>query len=499
CGVRPVAVVGHSQGEVAAACVAGVLSLEDAARLIAVRSRLIAGLAGDGGMLAVALPEARTADLLASRWAGRVGIAAVNGPASVVVSGERGALAEVEAACAADGVHARWVSVGYAAHSPRVDALRAPMLEELAGLRPGRGEIAFHSSVTGEREDGTALGAGYWFDNLRRPVLFERAVRGLHGRGHTAFIEISPHPVLALGLRQTVEDASGVPGAAVLGTLRREEGGADRFLTALAEAHVAGVDVDWAAVYRGSAARVDLPTYAFQHRRYWLDPGRVGEGGSVPVSAPSDGDAPLDEGTSGADSGARLRAAVEALAPVEREAVLLELVRDHTARALGHAGAADVEPRRGFMDAGVDSLTAMRLRDRINAATGLRLPTTAVFEHATPVALAERIGELLADVADASGIPADLDRLEAALSAPDMDEEERARTVERLRRIVADHDPADASRASSADGAADAAGGVRGASEAGSDAGGAPGADRDVRDASDDELFDLICEEFGIS
>ncbi|MFC4565726.1 SDR family NAD(P)-dependent oxidoreductase [Nocardiopsis mangrovi] len=288
CGVRPVAVVGHSQGEVAAACVAGVLSLEDAARLIAVRSRLIAELAGTGAMTAVSLSE-EDADRFLERWAGRVGIAAVNGPASVVVSGERGALAEVEAACAARGVLARRVPVTFAAHSPRVDALRAPMLEELAGLRPGRGEIAFHSSVTGEREDGTALDAGYWFDNLRRPVLFAAAVRALRERGYAAFIEVGPHPVVEAGMRRTLAELDAP--AAVLPTLRRDEGGPDRFLTALAEAHVAGVDVDWAAVHGGSAVGVDLPTYAFEHRNYWLDPSPAG--GAAPRAGVGGTDHPL--------------------------------------------------------------------------------------------------------------------------------------------------------------------------------------------------------------
>ncbi|MFC3998999.1 SDR family NAD(P)-dependent oxidoreductase, partial [Nocardiopsis sediminis] len=273
CGVRPAAVVGHSQGEIAAACFAGALSLEDAARLVAVRSRLIAELAGTGAMTSVALPEEEAARML-ERWGGRAGIAAVNGPSSVVLSGDSAALAEVEEACAARGVLARRVPVSFASHSPHVDALRAPMLEELSGLRPRRGEIAFHSSVSGEREDGTALDAGYWFANLRRPVLFAAAVRALHDRGYTAFIEVGAHPVAESGMRQTLAEQDGP--AAVLTTLRRGEGGPDRFLSALAEAHVAGVEVDWAAVHGGPAVGVDLPTYAFEHRNYWLDASPAG-------------------------------------------------------------------------------------------------------------------------------------------------------------------------------------------------------------------------------
>ncbi|WP_285711120.1 acyltransferase domain-containing protein, partial [Microtetraspora sp. NBRC 16547] len=176
-GVEPSAVVGHSQGEIAAACVAGVLSLEDGARVVALRSRALLGVSGSGGMVSVAAPVERVAGWL-ERWRGRVGIAAVNGPGSVVLSGAVAALDEVLGWCAGQGVRARRIAVDYASHSPLVESLEEDLAEVLAPVRPGRGSVPFVSSVTGGVVDGAGLDAGYWWRNLREPVRFDRAVAG---------------------------------------------------------------------------------------------------------------------------------------------------------------------------------------------------------------------------------------------------------------------------------------------------------------------------------
>ncbi|MGW1786296.1 SDR family NAD(P)-dependent oxidoreductase, partial [Streptomyces sp. NPDC002143] len=272
-GVEPAAVVGHSQGEVAAACVAGGLSLEDGARVVAVRSRLVLEkLSGRGGMVSVALPVAEAEERLA-RFDGRVGIAAVNGPSSVVVSGEPEALDELLAGCEADGVRARRIAVDYASHSAQVDALNEDLMAELADIRPVSSSVAFYSTVSGERMDTAGLDAAYWVRNLRERVLFEPVIRALVDRGSAVFVESSPHPVLAMAIQESLESVGG----SVVGSLRREDGGAERFLTSLAEAYVAGAPVDWSVLYAGSGARrVDLPTYAFQHQRYWLEGVSVG-------------------------------------------------------------------------------------------------------------------------------------------------------------------------------------------------------------------------------
>ncbi|MEU9632607.1 type I polyketide synthase [Streptomyces luteogriseus] len=287
-GVEPAAVVGHSQGEVAAACVAGGLSLEDGARVVAVRSRLVREkLSGRGGMGSVSLPVAQVEERLA-RFEGRVGVAAVNGPSSVVVSGEVEALDALLAECEEAGVRARRIAVDYASHSAQVDALNDELLAELAHIEPRSSSVAFYSTVTGERFDTAGLDAGYWVTNLRERVRFEPVTRLLAELEHQVFVESSPHPVLTVAVAETGETADR-PVTAV-GSLRREEGGVQRLLTSLAEAYVAGAPVDWARAFDGTGARpVDLPTYAFQHQHYWLAdamlPGQSSGGTTDPVDA----------------------------------------------------------------------------------------------------------------------------------------------------------------------------------------------------------------------
>ncbi|MGW3014008.1 type I polyketide synthase, partial [Streptomyces sp. NPDC001219] len=266
-GVEPDAVVGHSQGEIAAACVAGALTLDDGARVVALRSRALTAVTGSGGMMSVQLPAETVRERLGP-WGERLSVAAVNGPASVVVSGAADALDELFAALTADGVQARKVSVDYGSHSAQVEPVRAQVLDALDGISPAAATIPFFSTVTGQWQDTTGLDPDYWYTNLRQTVRFEDAIRALVAAGHRAFIEVSPHPVLSGGLRDCV-DALGTD-AAVLGTLRRDDGGLRRLLTSLAEAHAQGVAVDWTAVYASTGARrVDLPTYPFQRARYW--------------------------------------------------------------------------------------------------------------------------------------------------------------------------------------------------------------------------------------
>ncbi|MEV4316930.1 SDR family NAD(P)-dependent oxidoreductase [Actinocrispum sp. NPDC049592] len=247
-GVEPAAVIGHSQGEIAAACVAGALSLGDAAKVVALRSKAIKAIAGKGGMMSVALPAA---DFPLKDG---ISIAAINGPTSTVVSGDPEALQELKAECDAKEIRARIIPVDYASHSAHVEDIRDDVLTELAGIKPVAAGIPFHSTLTGELIDTTELDAGYWYRNLRHTVLFDQVVQQYPD---ALFIECSPHPVLVPGIQD----------AAAIGTLRRDEGGWTRVLTSFAEAHVHGVEIDWQV--KGN--QVDLPTYPFQRKRYWLD------------------------------------------------------------------------------------------------------------------------------------------------------------------------------------------------------------------------------------
>ncbi|MEZ0090843.1 type I polyketide synthase [Streptacidiphilus sp. EB129] len=283
-GVRPDAVVGHSQGEVAAAVVAGALTLEDGARVVALRSRAQLTLSGTGAMASVALSAAAARQRLA-RWPGRLSVAAVNGPESVVVSGDPAAVAELLAACGTEGVGARPVSADVAGHSGHMDVLKEGLVEALAGIRPRTSEVPFHSTVTGGLLDTVALDAGYWFRNMRETVDFDAAVRSLLARDHRVFLEISPHPVLAVPVQGVLDDL-GQQDCLVAGTLRREDGGLRRMLASLAEAYVHGVPVDWSPAFAEHRPRlVDLPSYAFQNRRFWLQPTGPAVAGGDPADA----------------------------------------------------------------------------------------------------------------------------------------------------------------------------------------------------------------------
>jgi acyl transferase domain-containing protein/NADPH:quinone reductase-like Zn-dependent oxidoreductase len=276
-GVVPDAVVGHSQGEIAAACVAGVLSLADGARVVALRSRALAGLAGSGGMVSVAAPEAEVAGWL-GRWPG-LSVAAVNGPSAVVVSGDNAALDGLAGFCEQRGVRARRVEVDYASHCGLVDPVAGEVAAALAGIRPGRGDVPVFSTVTGDWADGGAMDGGYWWRNLREPVRFADAVTALAGQGFGVFVEASPHPVLVTGVQESLEAAGAL--AAVTGTLRRGEGGMDRLADSLARVWTHGGAVDWAALLPGGQ-RAGLPTYAFQRQRYWLPSGPAPAGPGDP-------------------------------------------------------------------------------------------------------------------------------------------------------------------------------------------------------------------------
>ncbi|MCX5078213.1 type I polyketide synthase [Streptomyces sp. NBC_00424] len=268
-GVRPDAVVGHSQGEIAAACVAGALSLEDAARVVTLRSQAIRALAGRGGMVSVALPVDEVRRRL-ERWAGDIDVAAINGPASTVVSGGARALDELQAAFEADGVRTWRIPVDYASHSPHVDEIRDQVLDLLTPIRPRSGEVPFYSTVTGQRIDTTALDADYWFRNLRNTVEFEAATRLLLEDGHDVFIECSPHPVLAPGVQETI-DSTHTPAHSV-GTLRRHNGDLAAFLRSTGEAFTAGAVDRWNLADQNRGGHVTLPSYPFERTRYWLTP-----------------------------------------------------------------------------------------------------------------------------------------------------------------------------------------------------------------------------------
>jgi acyl transferase domain-containing protein/acyl carrier protein len=292
CGIEPSAVVGHSQGEIAAAYIAGGLSLEDAARVVTLRSRILARLAGQGSIVSVALGVSDVEARL-SRWNGRLSVASVNGPSSVGIAGDSAAVRELLEALEGEGVRAREIPSTVASHSANVESLQVEAIELLSAITPRSAEVPFYSTVTGGVLDTCQLDGEYWYRNMRQTVRLESVTHALLGEGMRVFLEVSPHSVLTVPILETVEDVLGQEsGAIVVGSLRRNEGAVRRFFGSLAELWVAGTAVDWNRLYvapRGQ--RVHLPGYAFQRKRYWLDGsmaggGDVGSAGQVPADHP---------------------------------------------------------------------------------------------------------------------------------------------------------------------------------------------------------------------
>ncbi|WUI04265.1 SDR family NAD(P)-dependent oxidoreductase [Spirillospora sp. NBC_00431] len=422
-GVEPDAVVGHSQGEIAAAHVAGALTLDDAARIVTVRSRAWRTLAGHGGMVAVSLNADELRPRL-ERWDDRLSVAAVNGPGTAAVAGSPDALDELVRELKAEGIRARPIpGVDTAGHSPQVDALRDHLLDALAPVSPGPSAVPFYSTVTGGLLDTAQLDAAYWYRNMREPVEFERATRALIAAGHRVFVETSPHPMLTVSVQETLEDAEETrlrdePGgrSVTVGSLRRDEDVWQRVLTALAEVHVRGTAVSWPAVLEGHAARrVALPTYAFQRRRYWPD-----LSAAATVAAPAAASATIQAPGVGEEDPAEapsLSARLAGLSRADAERALLELLRTQVAIVLGHVTDEAVDIGRSFKDLGFDSASAVELRNRLATATGLRLPTGLLFAHPTPAALIRYLhAELTGAAPDAAGGTA-----EVAAQAPPVD------------------------------------------------------------------------------
>ncbi|GAA3893737.1 hypothetical protein GCM10022243_68230 [Saccharothrix violaceirubra] len=409
-GVRPDLVVGHSIGEFAAGHVAGIFPLADAVRMVAARGRLMHAVSAGGAMLAVEATE----DEVVPTLRGRVAVAAVNGPRSVVVSGDEDAVVAVGVLWAKRGRATKRLAVSCASHSPHMDSV-------VEGLRPVAARTAFQpprvtmvSTVTG-RPDAPVATAEYWAVQVRRPVRFLDAVRTAERLGATTMVEVGPDGVL------TALAAAGVDRAVPIAAVR--SGGDERrsVVTALGRLHARGVPVDWPAFFAGSGARVvDLPTYPFQRRRFWLE-----SAGADPVTTAVEVPVVADrEPVSLADR-------LGDLGPTERRAVTLEVVRAQAATVLGFGDPGAVEEHRSFRELGFDSLTSVELRNRLSALCGSRLPATAVFDHPTPAALTDHLlGAVLP-----SRVAAELDRLERVIG--DVSEADAAEIANRLRTLLA--------------------------------------------------------------
>ncbi|MCX4695649.1 beta-ketoacyl synthase N-terminal-like domain-containing protein [Streptomyces sp. NBC_01408] len=473
-GVRPDILAGHSLGELSAACVAGVLSVPQAAVLVAARGRLMHALPAVGAMVAVQATEEEVRAGLVGRE-GAVDIAALNGPSSVVLSGDADAVAEVAGHWAAQGRKTNRLKVSHAFHSPHMDGMLEEFGRVAAVLSYGTPRIPIVSDVTGDLLGASeARDPEYWLAHIRRTVRFHDQIRRLQRYGVGAFVEVGPDTVLSTAGQSCLAAEPGGSVPLLVSTAHAERAEVSALLSALAALHTRGVAVDWRACFGDGPCAADLPTYAFQKQHYWpqgptgwrSDPARFGPD--------ADADAAADVGQGGRPEPgvkAALRvAAWRALPTGERHDALLRMVRTEAATVMGHDAPEAVEPERGFLDHGFDSLMTVKLRNRLVAETGRDLPTTLLFDHPTPGAVADYLltGLAEADTAPGLSLSDQLDRLEADLARLPAGDRQLARATERLKGMLAVHAPA---------------------RSAGSE-------DRDALDtATDDEMFELIEKE----
>lgn len=268
-GIVPAAIVGHSVGEVSAAYISGMLSLEDAVAVSYHRSRLQKKVSGQGKMLAVGLPVAQCEAIVERYGADRISIAAINSPSAITLSGSSETLQQIAAELESQEVFHRFLRVELAYHSPVMGVLRAELLDSLCGLKPQSPIVPLYSTVTGKRVDTACYDAAYWYDNIRQPVYFAKAIESLVGDGHSIFLEIGPHPVLGGSIKEVVS-ALNTRGK-VVASLKRMEPEQITMLRALGELYTAGSAPNWSRFYEHGGHYVHLPRYPWQREIYWSE------------------------------------------------------------------------------------------------------------------------------------------------------------------------------------------------------------------------------------
>jgi acyl transferase domain-containing protein/thioesterase domain-containing protein len=348
-GVRPDHLLGHSLGELTAAHVAGVLSLRDACALVAARGRLMQALPAGGAMAAIQASEAEITPTLGPA----VSLAAINGPASVVISGPAEDVLRAARLWSSQGRRTKQLQVSHAFHSALMDPIVAEFTAVAESLTYHPPTVPIISNLTGEPADLAT--PTYWTRQLRAPVRFLDGIRTLERAGTTTFLELGPTATLTAIGRQCLPDNP---------TLVPVTAEPRSFLRAMATLHVSGVDIHWAPIL-ATSRHVPLPTYPFQRKRFWASEELPSD---APEPAPTTG--PLD------------------------------LVREQVAAVLGYASTAEVDPEQTLAGLGLDSMAAVDLHKRLVAATGLDLPPTLLIENPTPAAVAQALDALCAPAPD---------------------------------------------------------------------------------------------------
>lgn len=438
-GLVATGVIGHSMGEVAAAHVAGCLDLRDAARVISARARLLPRLKGKGGMLVagLGLEEARQA---LRGYEDRVEVAAINGPGTVLLSGENTALDALLARISADGTFCRRVGVDFASHCSQVDELLPALRELLTELRPREGSLDFYSTVDGQRVEGARLDASYWSRNLRQMVRFAPTVSTLAEDQPTLFVEVSGHPVLS----PTFVSIS--PSSKCISTLRRDQPSRTALLACLAELHTEGLTLDWEAFHGSGGRCVDYPSHPWRQERHWFQAGtgpwrkeagapaqRVAAGDEVRAVVRDEFARLLDSFSSqlragGAAPGVTLAEArrapgpaetpgpsesgerLESLAPEARRERLTQQVHEEVARTLG-ISVSRLSRDRKLQEFGFTSMLTLMLRNWLRSQLRVALPSSV---HLPGMTVKEVTELVLASMEPSQPGPAEPPRAEVA-------------------------------------------------------------------------------------
>ncbi|MGA9994261.1 MAG: aminotransferase class III-fold pyridoxal phosphate-dependent enzyme, partial [Pyrinomonadaceae bacterium] len=392
-GIEPDAVVGHSMGEVAAAYVAGALSLKDAVRVICLRSQLMKRVSGQGAMAVVELPLDQARQLVAA-YDGRVSTAVSNSPISTVLSGEQSALEEILKRLEEQGVFCRFVKIDVASHSSQVEPLHADLLEALNGISPQPYSLSFYSAVDGALRD-EPLDAAYWWRNLREPVLFSTAIRHSLEDGHSLFLELSPHPSLSIALADCFKyfehDAS------VLPSMRRSKEELGVLLGSLGALYTNGHPFDWTKLSAKDARYVQLPNYQFKRERYWLEPAEscaprqangTGFAASLPQASQHDGSLTLQpEEPELMNQESHLQNVQPSTphepSPARKEKIFAE-VQSIVGRLL-EVNPSEIDAHTPFLEIGADSILLIEAIRTIENTYGVKLSIRQLFEELTTV------------------------------------------------------------------------------------------------------------------
>ena len=428
-GIEPAAVAGHSLGEIAAACVAGALTLEQAVRVVFHRGRLMQRITGKGRMAALGVSQ-EEAETLIAPYAGRLGVAAINSPSAVTISGETDAVEAVCAQLERTDAFCRMLPVSYAFHSPQVEPLCDELSQALDGLTPAASRVPIVSTLTGQLARPGDYGPAYWPRNMRQSVQFAPAIRGLAAGAFPevgpagAFLELSPHPVLAAPIAQCAAAESSR--ALVLASLRRDREEHETMLSSLGSLYVAGLQIRWEGLYQGGRC-VSLPSYPWQRERFWFGESAAGDAAVKTAVSPPD---------------TFLRRMAAAPTDQERHSILESRVRGELAQVLG-LRESRIDPSKAFKSLGLGSLTALEFRNRLQASLGLSLPATLAWNYPNIADLVDHLAsrlnsspETLADTGQYGTEPASATQEHDADVMKLLDELERLSEEEARRLLV---------------------------------------------------------------